>query len=131
VQHKVKHEDRNDDAGPLMNIENSINKEVDYKFHSNVSFVQIELGLEEEDIDDNAKSINLRVKPTLQALIFPNMWIGNTSATKHSTKHKQGGINSQLFTSRTRGIYGQAVKPAMEVDLHGMYCDKNGKDQLQ
>jgi hypothetical protein len=37
----------------------------------------------------------------------------------HYTKYKQGGIN---------GIYGQAVKPAMEVDILGVYCDKTGKE---
>jgi hypothetical protein len=53
----------------------------------------------------------------LQALSSTNIWIGDTGATKHSTKYKQGGINSRPLTSRTRGIYGQAVKPAMEVDI--------------
>jgi hypothetical protein len=55
---------------------------------------------------------------------------GDTGATKHSTKHKQGGINSRPSTSRTKGIYGQAIKPSMEVDLPGMYCDKSGEDQF-
>ena len=60
----------------------------------------------------------------------PNMWISDTGATKHSTKHKQGGINSRPSTSKTRGISGKAIKPSMEVDLPGMYCDKNGDDQF-
>jgi hypothetical protein len=51
-------------------------------------------------------------------------------ATKHSTKYKQGGINPRPSTSRTRGIYCQAVKPAMEVDFPGVYCDKNGDEQF-
>jgi hypothetical protein len=100
VQHKVKHDDRNGDAGPPINIENNIDKEVDYKFNNNWSFVQIKLGPEEEEVDDNAKSIGLSIRPTLQAMNSPNMWIGDTGTTKHSTKHKQGGINSQLFTIR-------------------------------
>ena len=48
-------------------------------------------------------------RPTLQALNSPNMWIGDMGATKHSTKHTQGGIKSRPSTSKTRGIYGQAV----------------------
>ncbi len=92
--------------------------------------MQIELLLEEEDIDDNTKLIDSSIMPTLQALNSLNMWIGDTGATKQATKHKQGGINSKPSTSRTREIYGQAVKPAMEVDLPGMYCNKNGKDQF-
>jgi hypothetical protein len=67
----------------------------------------------------------------VQALSSPNIWIGDTGATKHSTKkYKQGGINPRPLTSRTRGINGQAVKPAMEVDIQGVYCDKNGDEQF-
>ncbi len=58
------------------------------------------------------------------------MWIGGTGATKHSTKYKQGGINPRPSTSRTRGISGQAVKPAMEVNIPGTYCDKNANEQF-
>ncbi len=55
---------------------------------------------------------------------------GDTGAIKHSTKHRQGGINSQPSTSRTRGIYGQAVKPDAGVDIPGIYCEKNGDEQF-
>jgi hypothetical protein len=58
------------------------------------------------------------------------MWIGDTGATRHSAKYKQGGINSRPSTSRTRGISGKAIKPSMEVELPGMYCDKHGNDQF-
>jgi hypothetical protein len=58
------------------------------------------------------------------------MWISDTGATRHSTKYKQGGINSRPSTSRTRGISSQAIKPSMEVDFPGMYCDKNGNNQF-
>jgi hypothetical protein len=58
------------------------------------------------------------------------MWISDTGATKHSTKHKQGGISSRSSTGRTRGVYGQADKPITEVDLPGMYCNKSSKDQF-
>jgi hypothetical protein len=101
---------------------------VDYKFHNNAAFVQIELGLKEADVDE-VQGLS-QIRPTLQALNLPNMWIGDTGATKHSVKHKQEGINSRPSTSRTKGIYGQAVKPSMKVDLPGMYCDKSGEDQF-
>ena len=58
------------------------------------------------------------------------MWSGDTGVTRHSTKHKQGGINARPLSSRTRGIYGQAVKPNSEVDLPGVYCDKNREEQF-
>ncbi len=90
--------------------------------------MQIELGLEEADVKE-MQGLSV-IRPMLQALNSPNMWIGDTGATKHSTQHKQGGINSRPSTSRTKGIYGQAVKPSMEVDLPGRYCDKSGEDQF-
>jgi hypothetical protein len=111
-----------------MNIYEDDGVEVDYKFHSNVAFVQIELGLKEEDVEEG-QGLN-RIRPTLQALNSPNMWIGDTGAAKHSTKHKQGGINSRPSTSRTRGTYGQAVYASMEADLPGIYCDKSSEDQF-
>jgi hypothetical protein len=86
---------------------------VDYEFHNNIAFVQIELRLEEEDVEE-VQGLS-QIWPTLQALDSPNMWISDTGATKHSMKHKQGGINSRPSTSRTRGIYCQAVKPRKEV----------------
>ncbi len=102
--------------------------EVDYEFHNYGAFVQVELSLEDEDVEEKSLS---QIRPTLQALNSPNMWISDTGVIKHSTKHKQGGINSRSSTSRTRGISGKAtIKPSMEVDLPGMYCDKNGDDKF-
>ena len=90
--------------------------------------VRIDLGLKENDIEDDKPSDVIR--PTLQALSLPNMWIGDTGATKHLPKYQQGGITSRPLTSRTRGVYCQAVKPTMEVDIPGTYCDKNGDEQF-
>jgi hypothetical protein len=127
LQHKG-HEDHNKDVEPSMRVYEDNDVEVDYEFHNDAAFVQIELGLEETDVEE-VQGLS-QIRPTLQALNLPNMWIGDTGATKHSTKHKQGEINSRPSTSRTKGIYGQAVKPSMEVDLPGMYCDKSGEDQF-
>jgi hypothetical protein len=102
--------------------------EVDYEFRNNAAFVQVELCLEDEDVEET-ESLR-QIRPTLQALNSPNMWISDTGATKHSTKYKQGGIESRPSTSRTSGISGHAIKPSMEVDLPGIYCDKNVDDQF-
>jgi hypothetical protein len=102
--------------------------EVDYEFHNDTAFVQVELCLEDKDVEETEGLSQIR--PTLQALNSPNMWIGDTGATRHSTKYKQGRIDSRPSTSRTRGISCQAIKPSMEVDLPGMYCDKNGNNQF-
>jgi hypothetical protein len=64
--------------------------EVEYEFHNNTAFEQVEFGLEVEDVEETEGLSQIR--PTLQALNSPNMWIGDTGATRHSTKYKQGGI---------------------------------------
>jgi hypothetical protein len=59
------------------------------------AFVQIELGLEEENVENEVEPNEVnQIRPTLQDLSSPNMWIGDTGAMKHSTKHRQGGTNS-------------------------------------
>jgi hypothetical protein len=73
----------------------------------NNTFVQIELGLEEDGVENEDELDDVsQIRPTLQTLGSPNMWIGDTGAKKCSTKYRHGGINSRLSTSRMRGIYG-------------------------
>jgi len=119
-----RHEDHDNDMEPPMSEDDV---EVDNEFHNDGAFVQVELSLEDKDVEEKSLS---RIRPTLQALNSPNMWIGDTGATRHSAKYKQSGINSRPSTSRTRGISGKAIKPSLEVDLPGMYCDKHGDDQF-
>jgi hypothetical protein len=56
--------------------------EVDYEFHNDVAFVQIELGLEEEDVEE-VQGLS-QIWPNLQALNSPNMWIGDTGSILQS-----------------------------------------------
>jgi hypothetical protein len=126
--HNKEHEDHNDDVGSPMDIDEDDKIEVDYKFHNDAAFVQTKLGLKEEDVEE-LKGVS-QIRSTLQVLNPPNMWIGDTGAKKHSTKHTHGGINSRPSPSRTRGFYGQAVKPSMEVDIPGKYCNKSGEEQF-
>ncbi len=49
LQHKG-HEDHNNDVEPLMNVYEDNDVEVDYEFHNDAAFVQIELGLKETDV---------------------------------------------------------------------------------
>ncbi len=44
------------------------------------------------------------VQLTLQALESENVWIVDTGATSHVTKHKIGGINLFGMTVKTRGF---------------------------
>ncbi len=101
--------------------------DVDYEFHNDGAFVQVELSLKDKDVEEKSLS---QIRTTLQALNSPNKWIGDTGGTRHSTKYKQGGINSRPSMNRTRGIPGKVIEPSMEVDLPGMYCDKHGDDQF-
>ena len=93
-----RYEDHDNDVEPPMS---GNDVEVDYEFHNNTAFVQVELCLENEDVEEKSLS---QIRPTLQALNSPNMWIGDTGATRHYTKYKQGGIDLRPSMSRTRGI---------------------------
>jgi hypothetical protein len=44
------HEDHNDDVEPPMSVNDDNEIEVDYEFHNNTAFMQIELGLKEADL---------------------------------------------------------------------------------
>ncbi len=130
VEDKVKYEFHNDAAVGFLCLDMN-DAFIKVQVVENNAFVQIELGLEEEDVENEDKLDDVsQIRPTVQTLRSPNIWIGDTGATKHSTKHRQGGINSQPLTNRLRGIYGQSVKPNVEVDLPGIYCNKNGKEQF-
>ena len=85
-----RHEDHDDDVEPPMSEDDF---EVDYEFHNNAAFIQVELSLKDEDAEEKSLS---QIRPTLQALNSLNMWIGDTGATRHSMKYKQGGIDSML-----------------------------------
>jgi hypothetical protein len=78
-----------------MSISDDDEVKVDYEFHNDAAFVQIELGLEVADVEE-VQGLS-EIRPTLQALNSPNMWIGDTGATKHSTKHKQGSNQVETF----------------------------------
>ncbi len=129
VEVEGKYEFNNDAVGFLCLDMNDTFIEV--QVIENNAFVQIELGLEEEDVknEDELDDVS-QIRSTLQALSSPNMWIYEMATTIHTTKHRQGGINSRPSTRRTRGIYLQAVKPNVEVDFPGIFCDKNGKEQF-
>ena len=105
-----RHEDHDNDVEPPMSV-NDV--EVDYEFHNDAVFVQVELSLEDEDVEET-KGLS-QIRPALQALNSPNMWIGDTGATRHSTKYKQGGIDSRPSTSMTLQLSKKARKTSLSV----------------
>jgi hypothetical protein len=64
-------EDHNNDVEHLMSISDHKEVTVDYEFHNNAAFLQIELGLEEADVKE-VQGLS-EIRPTLQALNSPNM----------------------------------------------------------
>jgi hypothetical protein len=76
-----------------MNSSDDDEGKVDYEFHNDTALVQIELGLKEAGVKE-VHGLN-EIRPTLQALNSPNMRIGDTDATKHSTKHPSKGESTQ------------------------------------
>ena len=51
LQHEG-HEDHDNDAEPLIGVYENNDVEMGYKFHNDAAFVQIELTLEEEDVEE-------------------------------------------------------------------------------
>jgi hypothetical protein len=70
------HEDHDDDVKPPMSTSDDDEVKVDYEFHNNAVFVQIELGLEEADVEE-VQGLS-QIRPTIQALNSPKIWIGDT-----------------------------------------------------
>ncbi len=62
------HADHDDDVEPPMS---TVKVEVEYEFHNNTALVQVEFGLEDEEVEETEGLSQIR--PTLQALNSPNM----------------------------------------------------------
>jgi hypothetical protein len=75
-----------EDEHLLSLIDIKANDDVEYEFYNDTEKgqVTIEFGLVEDDFDDD-KSDGSKIVPTIQGLNSPNIWIGDTGATKYST----------------------------------------------
>jgi hypothetical protein len=69
---------------------------------------------------------NRDVLLTHQALESENVWILDTGATSHITKHKIGGFDHCGMTVKTRGFVGESINPELEMDILVKYIRKNG-----
>ena len=54
------------------------------------------------------------------------MWIADTRATSHVTKHNIGGIDHCGTTVKTRGFIGELINPELEMDFPVNYIGKDG-----
>jgi hypothetical protein len=66
------------------------------------------------------------VKLTLQAVESENVWITDTGATSHVTKHKIRGINQLGTTVKPRGIIRELINLELEMDILVKYIGKDG-----
>lgn len=62
-----------------------------------------------------------------QLLSSPNVWIGDTGASGHSTGYDIGGTNVRDGVSATTGMNGAPVVAAKEMDIPVEHCDKTGQ----
>ncbi len=68
--------------------------------------------------------------PSMQLLRSPQVWVGDTGATTHSTFIKESRKNQREPTVTTNGITGGLIGPSIQMDIDCMHCDKHGTRNL-
>jgi hypothetical protein len=71
-------------------------------------------------------SNQLQFPANMQLLQSPNVWIGDTGASGHSTGHAIGGVNVRAGNSSTTGMHGVPIASSKEMDIPVEHCDKSG-----
>ena len=69
--------------------------------------------------------------PSMQLLRSPQVWVGDTGATTHSTFSKEASKNQREPTVTTTGITGGLIRPSIQMDIDCMHCDKHGNKQFK
>jgi hypothetical protein len=59
-----------------------------------------------------------------------DIWIANTRATSHVTKHAGGKKKHHQTSVRTCGFAGETIKPNCEMDIPVTYCGKEGTEKF-
>ncbi len=60
----------------------------------------------------------------------PDIWIADTGATSHVTKHKEGRQKHHQTSVCTRGFANETIQPDCEKDIPVTYIDKNGTEKF-
>ena len=86
----------------------------------------------DDEIADNIENAIACIASTLSmtthTLELEDLWIADTGATSHVTKHGKGGINHRDSSSKMRGFStNDSVTASIEVDIPVVYFDKDGK----
>ncbi len=69
---------------------------------------------------------------TIRAHILesPDIWIADTGATSHVTKHTEGGRKHRQTNVWTHGFVGETIQPDCEMDIPVTYVDVNGTEKF-
>ncbi len=59
-----------------------------------------------------------------------DIWIADTGATSHVTKHTEGGTKRCQTSVRTHGFAGEIIQLDCEMDIPVTYSDKNGTEKF-
>jgi hypothetical protein len=59
-----------------------------------------------------------------------DIWIADTGATSHVTKHTEGGRKHRQTNVQTHGFAGETIQPDCEMDILVTYVDVNGTKQF-
>ncbi len=69
----------------------------------------------------------LKQKHSRELLESEDIWIANTDATSHVTKHSKGGVNHCKTDVTTHGARGVADEASYQMDIPAIYCDATGQ----
>ena len=71
---------------------------------------------------------SMQFNATLDLLKSPDIWIGDSGASNHSSMHEEGTKNQKECTTLTMGHSGGETKGEMEADLDVTHCNKFGEE---
>ena len=87
------------------------------------------MDLKEELVEQGPKEVaaaELEMPVSFDLMYANDIWIGDTGASCHSSKSKQGASNKRSAGSASLGHAGEAVKATSTFDLKGRFVRKDG-----
>jgi hypothetical protein len=84
--------------------------------------VDLDFGVIQASIADESKQ-----KHSRELLVSEDIWIADTGATSHVTKHLKGGVTHCKTDVKTSGVRGVAAEASYEMDIPAIYCDATGQ----
>ena len=69
--------------------------------------------------------LDLSMPYSLECLKHPDLWIGDTGASMHTTRYKAHGFNFHAGSSSV-GATGSAVEAECAMDIRGQFVNRDG-----